>query len=498
VLNSSFDITILGTDLPALIFGALAAKKNYRVLVIGQGGHDNIYDNVGHFQFVSRVQLIYGLHSSVFVSDCFSDLAMGPEIRNRPKPLDPIVQVVMPGVRLDLPVSAAVLEREMKREFPAVASDMFQLIEQELQAVNKAFESELADFPILPSGSIKDNLSRRGLESRLQELFAPFSAKFSGLGKDPNAIAALNAMASGLALTPVQPGGIAHSRLLWHLRNGLVQIDWGLDGIRDIFIRKIEQNAGEVRRNESVDSISTNWKGAINKLKLSNSGDEIGTSLLVIGMDQSVLPDLIMGKKAEKLRDDFNQSQPTHYLFTMNLGMHISQVPDAMANVIFNVSDPKKTLDGDNFLIIQKDSAMEPVQGNTERAVISVSAFMPAELFDGTIDSMKDFGVSVLDALRRDIMPFLDVENIVPSIAGIRQTDDKGHHFIDSRGFLPIYPDDNEKGLGLFTLPIHTRYKNMLNLGAEVTGNLGFEGAFYTAREALKITQALIKLRGVT
>lgn len=505
MLSSSFDITILGTDLPALIFGALAAKKNYRVLVIGQGGHNNAYDIRG-LRFVSRAQLLFGLHSSVFISDCFGDLALGPEIRNRPKSLDPIAQLVMPGVRLDLPVSTEVFDRELKREFPNVADRLSRLIEQELQAVNKGFEAEMADFPIIPSRNIKDSLSRRGLGGRLQEIAEPFRTAFDSLSPDPKAVVAMNAMAAGLALSPVPPGGPAQARLLWHLRNGLVHIDWGLDELRNIFIGKIKQNAGEVRTKESVDSVSTNWKGTINKLVLANSGDEIGTSLVVMGMDPVEMPDLLPeGRKAQGLREDFKQIKPSHYLFTLNLGMPASNIPDAMARVVFNVLDPKKPIEGDNFLIIQRNAAMVPLTGQAgnKDASLTVSAFMPADAFDHTIDSLSRFGRLVMDALCRDVMPFLDVDHAIQSISSVHQksaskNSEKEAFFIDSRSLLPIFQCDNEKGLGLFTISVHTRYKNLLNLSNEVTGALGFEGAFYTAREALKITQGLIKLRSVS
>ena len=52
-----------------------------------------------------------------------------------------------------------------------------------------------------------------------------------------------------------------------------------------------------------------------------------------------------------------------------------------------------------------------------------------------------------------------------------------------------------EAPIALIRLPF--RFKNLVNLGAGLVGNLGFEGNFYTAREALKIVKELIKQKGM-
>ncbi len=495
MINSSFHIVILGTDLPALVFGALAAKKNYRVLVVGQRGHDNIYE-IDALRFVSRPQLIYGLHSSTIISDCFGDLTLGPEIRNRPLPLDPIIQVVMPGVRLDLPVRSELFEQELKREFPALADNFVMLMDQVLQSTNKGIEEALAEFPVIPPRKFKDSFSHRGLATRLEEVVQPFVDVFEGLGRDPRAMAVVNAMGAGLALSPVQPGGVAHCRLLWHLRNGLVHIDWGLDEIRRIFLEKIRQNSGEVRLNETVASMSSNWKGAINTLTLERSGDTIGTALVALGMNPSeAMPLLPSGRKVKGFAEDLERYQPSHYVFTLNLGMDVDQVPEGMGHLVFNVLDPGKPLEGTNFLIVQTNPAMEPrsVQEGHDQAVISVTAFMPAAAFDGTIEGLMNFGAAVIHALQQDLLPFLRVDDVMQSIAAIRKRQADDEYFVDTRSLLPVYPQDPDKGLGLFTIPIQSAFKNVLNLGAEMTGGLGFEGVFYLAREALKITQGMVK-----
>jgi hypothetical protein len=294
----------------------------------------------------------------------------------------------------------------------------------------------------------------------------------------------------------VRNGSIAQARLLWHLRHGLLHIEWGLDEIRKIFLSKITRNAGELRVNDSVQSISMSWfSSKIEEIEMLNSRDRIGAGLVALAMNPMMVPDLIQGKKANELRKEFDQYKPTHYLFTVNLGLMKGQIPEGMGRIVLNIHDPSKRLHGANFLIIQQNPAMTPEQPASGLESLSVTAFLPAKRFDGTIQTLSSFGNEVISTLIRDVMPFLNPETVVQSIAAIRIGPD-GQPVIDSRSLIPVYPPETERGLGLFRIPVKTKYKTILNLGMELVGSMGFEGNFYMAREALKMTFEHIKQRG--
>ena len=108
---------MLGTDLSGVVFAALAARLGYRVLVIGQGDRPAAYKHEGYW-FLRRPELLHGFATSPAVQRALGDLSLGMEMKNRPQPLEPSLQVAMPGMRLDVGGARRLWERDVERELP--------------------------------------------------------------------------------------------------------------------------------------------------------------------------------------------------------------------------------------------------------------------------------------------------------------------------------------------------------------------------------------------
>ncbi len=82
-----FDVVVLGRSLGALTAAALLARRDFRVLLLGQGERPPSYEYEG-FRLKRRAfALLFG--SSPVWSRILHELAQSPRFRRMTKPLDP-------------------------------------------------------------------------------------------------------------------------------------------------------------------------------------------------------------------------------------------------------------------------------------------------------------------------------------------------------------------------------------------------------------------------
>ena len=502
MLTSTFDIVVVGMDLPALIYGALASKKGYRVLVVGHDPKDVIEGISDDIYIVRRPQLIYGIESSAFISETFADLAMLPEMRTKPVPYVPIAQIVMPGKRFDIHGDSMIMEKEWSREFPE-DTDLIKRFFEKLEEVNRELDRVLEDAPLLPRPQkVGARLKTKNPVPEVEEVLASFEELMQEVASNEILKTALLALASGMALTPVPWQPFPISRLLWHLRNGLMRIDWGIDVLKKSFRDKIKTNAGEIKDKSHVTSVEVKgnvfgWNKGIRKLTLmghDGQPEEVGASLVVLGLQSRLLLPVLSGSSnAKGIIEDLDTLKPSHYLFTIDVLLREEEFPQGMGDIVFLVGDPAKPLEDLNFMILQRNPAMAPESNtNPNKITLSLSVFMPASLYTGEQSFLRQYADMALARLRDYLMPFLpelEQRTFIPAF----QIDHEKKIFIDEAVLYPIYTSFERKGLYAFKNPIITRFNNTLFLSEEVCGTLGFEGAFYTAREALRITRERFK-----
>ncbi len=492
--RSSYDVVIVGTDLPALVFGALAAKKGYRVLVLGHGGKENVYEVEG-YHFVRQPHLLFGFPDSTPIREVFRELALAPEMRNLPRPLSPTCSVVLPDARLEVSHMKGVLEDEVAREFPGRLQAFRDLV-RHLPEAEALIESTLAQSPALPPGGLREYLTYR----RHAKVLAPL-ARLDPLGEfgtDPRARAFLAAPVAALSglLDPLSHP-IPFVRLANHLLRGLYIVEWGLDALKALFLDRIRNNSGDVRLGDSVDTLLIR-RGRVYEVEVRARDEAIGVGLLVAGTRLRDCLDLIPeGQAKRRYHARVDRMTPSHYLVTVNIGARREVVPEGMARTAFVISDPAAPFEGQNFLVLQVDPAMEPVDAvDPERTTLAVSAFLPAARFDGTVTSLQAFHEGMLGTLRT-FLPFLDHHRAVLSPAAIGIDPRTGQPVVDRAGLKAIYPETLPRSLDLMTWPLRTGYKNLLFLGEDAMGPLGFEGAFFAAFMAFPRLQKLIQLKNV-
>ena len=497
-LSSTVQVAVIGNDLPAMIYGALAAKKGYSVVVITHDARDVVFTQ-GNISLVRRPQLIYGLQSSEVISETFGELTLRPEMYHRPVPYNPSAQLVMPDTRMDIVPDAKILKKELEREFPGTAKYLIQLFTEQLEEGIKGLKDELLEASLHSgeSGGLFSKLKVRSVDPEVvYEHLANVINTMEKVEGDTKTKKALLAIGSAMGLIPVPWHPFAMSKLLWNLRNGLVRLDWGLDAMQEIFQEKIKSYAGEVEKSTVIRLGLGGFLNSTLKTIDLDGGESIGFELLVLGQNPKALANLFPQekKKIKGFIEQINNREPSHYLFTINLILSSDDIPEGMANIVFVVQNLSKPLEGDNLLILHRNPAMAP-QDSIEigKEVMSITAFLPASMFDGTDESLRSFAKKMIFGVHTTIFPFLDPLKVPFSIPAVFQHGKE--KVIDLLSLYPLYTNYMDKTLNTFSVPIQTKLGNVLNLSYEVCGALGFEGAFFAAKEALRITQGKIKLK---
>lgn len=521
--QSWYHIVVVGTELAGLVYAALAARMGYRVLVIGQGERPNAYKREG-FWFLRRPELYFGFATSPSVMRALSELSLGLEMKNRPQPLEPAFQVAMPGMRLDVGGVRRLWERDLERELPG-AQPRFDAFEQQAAAITRASNAFIGpglratpsvarglgidkaapmDGIMLPPRGLREKAAFRRVGEDLDALgVGEGDARSDWLGErfdDDRARAVIEAPLShfsGLLGARLAPVSVA--RLWTHLRAGLHRFPGGLDGLKQVFIRKVKDLSCDYRPDAFAQRLVMK-RGKVTEVVLAERGEAIGCDLVV----GNVEPHRVMGLIGPDDRDEgwhalVTGREPVAWRLVVNLGVDARVLPRGMAPELVWVRDGRERLTGDNNLWISRPG-IGPHSGGDGRpgpGVVQVSALLEARAATPTLGGIQRTVTLAVDAVR-GLVPWLDEHLKVVDVPALKPQlrDGKAvEPVIELDELQPVYGDALPDTLGLSAFSPETPYKNMILTGDQLFAGLGFEGACLSALQAIAHTQERVKLR---
>ncbi len=519
--QSWYHIVVLGTDLAGVIFAALAARLGYRVLVIGQGDKPVAYKHEG-FWFLRRPEHLLGFSTSPAVQRALGELSLGMEMKNRPQPLEPSIQVAMPGMRLDVGGARRLWERDVERELPG-ALPFFD-----------AFDGRMAELtrlsnPLLGSGARplhpvrapgigeappdldQFNLPPRGLRDRamfkrLSEavpqhlLDGPFDL-LTEFG-DPRTRAVVEGPLthlSGLVAQPLAPLVVA--RLWTHLRAGLYRFPGGLDGLKQVFLRKVRDQSSDFRPDAFASGFVMK-RGKIVAVELASRNEAIGCELVVGNVDPRKVFNLVpRDERDDNWHAQIAAMQPAAWRLVINVGVDPKVLPRGMAPELIWVDDPHDPLRGDNALWVSRPGVgvHSGGDGRPGPGVVQLTALLEARSATPTIGGLQRTVANSVEALRR-LVPWLDDHTKVIDVPSLREPlVRKPEHdlgpTIDPDELVPVFGRALPDTLGASAFAPETAYKNLLLAGDQLFAGLGFEGTCLAALQALHLARDRVKLK---
>lgn len=479
--TSYYDIAVLGTDLPGLVYGALAAKAGYRILILGQDSLQSTYIQDGQ-TYYRHMPLVYGLRSSEIIRNVFRDLGLYQEMRNRPEVLNPGFQIISGSTWFSYYQEARLREAEFSREFGERAKDIQGFLGDNARLGEQA--SQVMSFlPPLPvSGFIGKYLLNRQIDRSLEwlRLHAPLQYPdhpqfFSGVG-------GMLYLMGNARPKPVNP--LASRRLLTHALAGFIRFPGSIDGFKQLFTGRFTHRGGEFRPQTSAGELVLR-RNTFTELKLARTQETVTFRLLVCNTSARRFLQLIPPELASRRTEELSvQLQPQWVRYVVNISLESRQISEALAENLIHVGSVNRELRNENLLWVHK---LPGDAAPGQKTSLAVFCHVPAAELPTSEEGFGALNLRILDSLQKS-MPFLEPSRVTMSTPYLHRDRESGKLVMNPREVQEVYETALESMAGLSPLPLLTGLKNLLMLGEGSFGSLGIEGSFLAARMALDWT----------
>jgi len=245
VASRYYDAVVLGRSLPALVTAALLSRRDFRVLLLGQGQRPQLYRFDGR-PLCRRSFVLLGGSSPAF-RRVLQELACAPQFRRRTQNLDPMFTVIGEGRRVEVAPDMELFAREVDREYPEVRQLVDELYTT-VAHVNAAADAAFGRDNVWPPASLWERLETGRVAYSLPFVRAERSQDL--LGKFPRGhafrdlVAVPAQFASHLALSPEQMPPFALARLHGAWTRGVLALAQGEEELTELLVERIEAQGG--------------------------------------------------------------------------------------------------------------------------------------------------------------------------------------------------------------------------------------------------------------
>src|SRR5262249_17296871 len=158
VMHKHYDVIVLGRSIGALVAAALLARRDFTVLVLGQGDRPASY-RLEHRVLLRRAFTMLGATSPAW-RRVVVELAQSQTWKRRVASAWPMLQFLVPRRRLDVPPDMALFGREIDREFPELRRVVDELY-TDLARVNGLADEVFERDAVWPPGTFWERRETR-------------------------------------------------------------------------------------------------------------------------------------------------------------------------------------------------------------------------------------------------------------------------------------------------------------------------------------------------
>ncbi|HYO95034.1 MAG TPA: NAD(P)-binding protein [Polyangiaceae bacterium] len=331
-----YDAIVLGRSLGALTTAALLARRDFRVLLLGQGQRPQTYRFDGRL-LCRRPFVLLGGSSPAF-RRVLHELAHNPQFRRRVRHLDPMFTVIAEGRRVEVPPDMELFAREIDREFPEVrqlVDELYASIAQTNAAADTVFEHD----NVWPPGTLWERLETGrtayslpyARSDRTQDLLAKFPRghAFRDLVTVPAQFG------SHLATLADQLPPFALARLHGAWTRGISALPQSEDELADFLVERIEAHGGVCNLGGRARSVVIRNDAAAGVIE---DGSEGPTGAAVVISDQfgEALAELSGGLGITKTaRQDWPRVTSQASRFVVSLVVRRAALQDPLGEIAF-------------------------------------------------------------------------------------------------------------------------------------------------------------------
>jgi phytoene dehydrogenase-like protein len=291
-----FDVIVLGRSIGALSAAALLARRDFRVLVLGQGTLPCNYSFEG-LSFRRRAFTMLA-SSSPGWKRLLHELAQTQSFRRRLVALDPMFCVVLPDQRLELPPDIELFEREIEREFPEVrqvVDELYGTLATTNAIVDEVFDRDLVWPPATLWERIETGKAAQNLPYLKRHGTVDLLARFP-LGHTYRPVVHLPAQfASHLANHPDAPPPLSVARLHGAWTRGLLALERGEDELTEFLVERIEAYGGTCRLGSRAANLVLH-RGHVSGVLEDGDDQPVGTARVITDLNGEEVAELTGGE----------------------------------------------------------------------------------------------------------------------------------------------------------------------------------------------------------
>lgn len=351
-----YDVIVIGRSLGALAAAALLARRDFTVLVVGQARRPAGYQLDGH-ALRRRAFTMLSASSPVWAR-VIGELAETQRWKRRLTAVDPMLQVLMDGRRFDIPPDAALFDREVEREFPAVrrlVTDLYANFARVTAAADAAFEKDA----IWPPGKFMERRQTGRIASTLPyaraEPHADLLAEFPRRHAYRRIVTESARFATHLATAPP---AFAVARLHGAWTRGVAGLRGGEQELEDMLLERIRSNGGVCELGERVASIEVR-RGSVSGVQLDGDTRPMGAGFIISDTTGEEIAGLSGGEGiSKKAQREWPRIIPTTGRFVVSLLVHRSGIPEPLGReaLVF----PSERTELDTSIHLQRCDADDP------------------------------------------------------------------------------------------------------------------------------------------
>ncbi len=475
-----YDVAVVGGQLSGAIAAALLARRGYQVLYVEHDGNGNGYLHEG-WTLPYAPFVMPPLKALASLEEVATELGVTTALQRALRLASPMLQLVRPGVRLDVYPEAARMASEAKRALGLEAGPIFSAAFGSAAGAAERSEPFLREKPELPPEGVFGKFKFNRQVERHGSLQTP-----SGLSDEP-----LEKLVKGLSpfLTyAMADEGLAGTRPLSLALAGLYTIPGGREGLREVFLGRLRELGGDVLlHDESTVAEAFAFEGnALIGLKLVRSETIYKAGCVLGATDAGALRRLLPEKKRHReLSEMLDGAQTKQILFTLNQVLPERVLPRGMGELVLCESEDAEL--SPMLVQVQPTKKAGEVSGEEMRNVCA-AAFVPATARELGEDHLKTLAER-LSAQLELLMPFSKSKVVLESAPYLHASGVRGSRMLPH----PRLAFEEESVLGVTGLPARAPTKHLFLASREVLPGLGFEGEVLTALRVSKLVQETLK-----
>lgn len=291
-----YDVVVLGRSIGTLLTAALLARRELRVLVLGQGQRAPQY-RVEEHTLARRSFTLLAATSPTF-RRILQELAQTQRFRRLTAPLDPMFALLDGRTRFEVPPDVELFTREIEREYPQVEraiAELYGVVSEVNGRIDAAFERDA----IWPPGTLWEKLETGRISSGLplveagDEVPSIFARFPSGHGfRRAVELPALFSSHLGLDESALSPFSTVRLHGSW--ARGVQCLPQDEQEFEDFLIERIESHGGVCRLRDHASQLLVK-RGRVVGIQEDGESWATGADAVVTNVSGETIADLALG-----------------------------------------------------------------------------------------------------------------------------------------------------------------------------------------------------------